>query len=94
MGTMLEWCSMAVIRTSSPAPTLDAAVGLRDEVDGLGCAADKDDFARISGVQELPHRLPRRIVRLSGAHAERVNTAMNVGVACGCSNSRWHRAQR
>ncbi len=59
---------------------VDAAVGLRNEVDGLGSAADKDDFARVGGVQKFPHRLARRIVRLGCAHAERVNAAMNVGV--------------
>jgi hypothetical protein len=35
-GTMLEWCSISVISTSSPAPRNAAAVGLRHEVDRFG----------------------------------------------------------
>ena len=59
---------------------VDAAVGLRDEVDGLGCAADEDNFARVGCVDELLDRFSRSIVRLGCAHAERVHAAMNVGV--------------
>src|ERR1700733_9774447 len=44
---------------------MDAAIGLRDEVDGLSCAADENNLARVGCVDEL---------------LERVHTAMNVGV--------------
>ena len=58
-----------------------AAVGLRDQVDGLGGAADEDDLARVGGVDEVPApsrappRAPRWRATLSVMHA-----AMNVGV--------------
>ena len=36
---------MAVMSTSSPAPNVRAAVGLRHQVDGFRGAANKDDLA-------------------------------------------------
>ena len=40
-----------------------AAVGLGDEVDGLGRAADEDDLLRVGRVEEPPDRFARRLVR-------------------------------
>ncbi len=57
-----------------------ASIGLRHQVDGLRRPAHKDNLARIGGVHEPPHRLPRGVVRLGSAHAQRVHPAMNVGV--------------
>ena len=45
-GTMFEWCSSAVMTTSSPCADALPAEGLGDEVDRLGRAADEDDLAR------------------------------------------------
>ena len=40
----------------------------------------KTIFARLGGVEEPSHALPRRVVRVGGLRAERVHAAMNVGV--------------
>ena len=80
-GTMFEWCSMAVISTSSPAPHVRAAVGLRHQVDGLGRAAHKDDLAGSGRVDELLHRLARPLRTPRSRSCESVmHAAMDVGV--------------
>ena len=56
------------------------AVGLRDEVDRLGRAADKDDFGRGGGVDEAPHLLARALVEGRRLLGERVHAAVHVGV--------------
>ena len=43
-GTMLEWCSIAEMMISSPAPHVLPAIGMADQVDAFGGAADEDDF--------------------------------------------------
>ncbi len=57
-----------------------AAVSLRDQIDGLGGASYKNNLARVGRIDELLDRQPRCIVRLGGAHAERVYAAMNIGI--------------
>ena len=78
---MLEWCSIAVISTSSPALNVRAAERLRDEVDALGRAAGEDDLARRGGVEERPHLLAGGLVGLGRKLAQHVDAAMDVGVA-------------
>ena len=46
-GTMFEWCSIWVMSTSSPAPTLLAAPRVGDEVDRLGRVAGEDRRRRL-----------------------------------------------
>ena len=57
-----------------------AAIALRDQVDGLGRAAHKDDLALVGGIQKALHRAPRRFVLLGRVLGEIVHAAMNVGV--------------
>ena len=61
-GTMLEWCSIAVMSTSSPGCDAPAAERVRDEVDALGGVAGEDDLAGRRGVEEraAPSRAPPR----------------------------------
>ena len=47
-GTMLEWCSSAGIRISSPADSVARPKVCGDEVDRLGRAAHEDDLARLA----------------------------------------------
>jgi hypothetical protein len=56
------------------------AVGLRDEVDRLGRAADKNDFGRGRGVDEAPHLLARALVEGRRLLGERMHAAVHVGV--------------
>ena len=52
------------------------APALRDEVDRLGGAADKDDLARVGGVQKARTlTAPPRIIRSSGCSADRPRDA-------------------
>jgi hypothetical protein len=51
-GTMLAWCSIQVMTISSPLLMLLAAPALRDQVDGLGGAADEDDLLGRGRVEE------------------------------------------
>ena len=57
-----------------------AAVCLGDEIDGLGCAANKDDFVGVGSLDKAPYRLPRLVVCLGGTYAQRMHTAMDVGI--------------
>ena len=61
-GTMLEWCSITVVRTRSPSMQVAAAKAVRDEVDRLGRAPDEDDLVRVVSVEELGHAGPGRLV--------------------------------
>ncbi len=45
---MFEWCSIAVMTTSSPRLSIGAPEALRDQVDGLGGAADEDDLLALA----------------------------------------------
>ena len=64
-GTMLEWCSIQVMRTSSPAWSRCPAEALGDEVDRLGGAAGEDDLARLGALRKLLHLDPGRLVSLA-----------------------------
>src|SRR4051794_36322401 len=44
-----------------------AAKGLRDEIDGFGCATGEDNLAQATGVDELLRLETRLLVRLGGA---------------------------
>src|SRR2546423_14288623 len=66
-----------------PGPQARAAPGLRDEVDRLGGAADKDDLARAAGIDETPYALARALVRGGSRLTERMHAAMYVGVRVG-----------
>ena len=69
---MLEWCSIAEIRTSSPARTFAPPVRLRDEVDPLGRPAHEDDLARVAGVDEVAALVSRApLVGLGARFAQR-----------------------
>ncbi len=57
-----------------PAPTL------RDEINGLGCAADEDDFVYRGSVEKSTHFLTRLFVGIGGACGQLMRRAMNVGV--------------
>src|SRR6266481_7685861 len=59
---------------------ISAAVGLRHEVDTFGGAADKDDLARIGGVEETLHRRPRRFVLFRRMFGKKMHATMDVGV--------------
>src|SRR5882762_9052396 len=61
-------------------PQARAAVGLCDQIDRLGGAADKDDLARAAGIYETPYALARTLVRGGGGLTERMHAAMHVGV--------------
>ena len=60
-----------------------AAVGLRDEVDAFGRAADEDDFLRRTSSQELLDFLPSLLVSIRRPCGQRVGSAMNVRVVVG-----------
>ncbi len=60
-GTMLEWCSRAEIRISSPAFKCDPSIGRRDEVDRFGGSADEDDLAFAPGIDEMLHSSSRML---------------------------------
>ena len=53
---------------------------VRDEVDGLGGAARKDDLARIPGVEKAPDLLPGALVGRRRAFAQGVHAAVDIGV--------------
>jgi hypothetical protein len=57
-----------------------AGIGLRDQVDRLGRAADEDDLARLASVQEGPDELAGAFVVGGRALAEQMDTPVNVGV--------------
>ena len=57
-----------------------AAVGICDEVQGLGCLAHEDHLAAIVGVDEPGHDVARALVALGGTGAELIDAAMDVGV--------------
>src|ERR1019366_2498744 len=59
---------------------VSAAVGLRYEVDGFRGAANKDDLARIDGVEETLHRPPRRFVLFRRMFGKKMHATMDVGV--------------
>ena len=58
----------------------NASVGLRHQVDGLGCAPHKDDFLGLGRVQEAGGRFPRFLVGVGGPLAQQVHTPMHVRV--------------
>ena len=60
-----------------------AGVALRDQVDRLGGAAHEDDLLAVGGVEEVLHRVARRLEGLGGALAEGVHAAVDVGVVGG-----------
>ena len=51
-GTMLAWCSIVVISTSSPGRDARRDEALRDQIDALGAVAREHDLARVRGVDE------------------------------------------
>src|SRR3989454_7268112 len=57
-----------------------AAVGLRYKVDSFGGATNKDDLARIGGLEEALRRLARRFVLFRRMFGEEMHTTMDVGV--------------
>ena len=57
-----------------------AAVGIGDQVQGLGRLAHEDHLAAIAGVDEPGHDVARALVALGGTGAEVVDAAMDVGV--------------
>ena len=59
---------------------VSAAVGLRHEVDGFRGAANKDDLARIGGVEERLHLPPRPFVLFRRMFGKEMHATMDVGV--------------
>src|SRR5258708_29287792 len=59
---------------------VSAAVGLRHEVDGVRGAANKDDLARISGVEERLHLPARSFVLFRRMFRKEMHATMDVGV--------------
>src|SRR6185437_4327646 len=74
---MLEPGDQDLIARSEARP----CIGLRDEVDALGRAADEDDLPCGVGVDEPTHPLACSLVRLRGGLAERVDAAVDICVA-------------
>ena len=65
------------------AAQVSAPVGVGDQVDGLGGAADEDDLLRIGSVEKARHRPPRGLVGVGRPLAEQVHAAVHVGVLPG-----------
>src|SRR6185437_2514842 len=78
-GTILAWCSISVMSTSSPA-LRKVWPQLGDEVDGLGRVAHEDDLTRVGRVEEASHLLARRLIELGRARREAIDAAMHIGV--------------
>ena len=57
-----------------------AAVGLRDQVDGLGGAAHEDDFLRSAAFRNFCTVSRARVVLFGGVLGEKMHAAMNIGV--------------
>ncbi len=57
-----------------------AAPALRDEVDGLGCAANKHDLVRRGGAKKAADLFARVLIGVGRARRQLVRAAMNVGV--------------
>ena len=57
-----------------------AAPALRDEVDGLGCAADEHDLVRGRRAKKAAHLFARVLVGVGGARGQLVRAAMDVRV--------------
>ena len=62
------------------AADMDAAIGVRDEVDCFGRTADENDVARIRRVQEACDGHARMLVGRGRLLTQRMDAAMDVGV--------------
>ena len=69
--------------TSSPLADIRAAERLGHQIDGLGRAPHEDDLAQVRRVQELLNFLASVLIRASGALAEEMHAAMDIGVVFG-----------
>ena len=79
-GTMLEWCSSSVIRTSSPASQRTARVAVRDQIDGLGGSSHEHDLAHRACVDEAANGLARALEGFGSPLAQAVHASMYVRV--------------
>ena len=59
------------------------APGLRDEIDGLGGAADEDDLLGLRRVDETPNRVAGLLIGVGGAGGQLVGGAVDIGVLVG-----------
>ena len=82
-GTMLEWCSISVMTTSSPGPDLALprpGQGVRGEVERLGGVLGEDHLVAVGRAEERRHLVARVLVRRGRLGAELVHGAGDVGV--------------
>ena len=56
------------------------APGVGDEVDAVGGAGGENDLARLGGIDEFSGAFAGLLVGIGGAHRERVDAAVDVGV--------------
>src|SRR5437588_4286163 len=57
-----------------------SAPSLRNEIDAFGCAAGEYDLIRGRSADKIGHPLPGFFVMLGGACAQRMQSAMHIGV--------------
>src|SRR5262249_16714224 len=63
-----------------PGADVFPAVGLRDQVDSLGRAAQKDDLARVAGVEKALDDEARVLIGFGAKLAQQMYAAMDIGI--------------
>ncbi len=77
---MLAWCSIVGDENLVARPDVLAAVALRDEVHGLGRAAQENDLLLVGRADEVAHLFARALEGPRGPLGQLVGGAMNVRI--------------